>query len=48
IALQYVRFVKSSNQDFLCNIPSQGAIHLKTVHPVLHHQHTVPSLQFLQ
>ncbi|CAF5110725.1 unnamed protein product, partial [Rotaria magnacalcarata] len=26
----------------------RGAIHLKTVHPVLHHQHTVPSLQFLQ
>ncbi|CAF2084705.1 unnamed protein product [Rotaria magnacalcarata] len=48
MASQYVRFVKSSNQDFLCNIPSQGAIHLKTVHPVLHHQHTVPSLQFLQ
>ncbi|CAF1313117.1 unnamed protein product, partial [Rotaria sordida] len=45
---QYIRVIKSLNQDFQSNIPSQATIHLRTVRPVLNQQNNIASAQFLQ
>ncbi|CAF4210665.1 unnamed protein product [Rotaria sp. Silwood2] len=45
---QYIHVIKSLNQDFQSNIPSQATIHLRTVRPILNQQNTVSSAQFLQ
>ncbi|CAF1487329.1 unnamed protein product [Rotaria sordida] len=45
---QYIRVIKSLNQDFQSNIPSQATIHLRTVRPILNQQNTIASAQFLQ
>jgi hypothetical protein len=42
---QYVRVIMSSNKDLQYHGPSQNAIHLKTIHPVMHSQQTVRSVQ---
>lgn len=45
---QYIRVIKSFNQDVQYSISSPGAVNVRAVRPALNHQHIVPSVQFLR